>query len=58
METTPTYTHSTGPIENKEPENQKFPLTQKQIGTLLIIGYAGIVISYGILLYVKLKHSK
>lgn len=57
MKTTPTFTHSSTPGQPST-EKQKFPLTKKQIGTLLVIGYAGIVISYGILLYVKLKHSK
>jgi len=53
METQTTYTST--PVKNSGNEIQKPLLTQKQINTLLVIGYAGIVISYGLLLYVKIK---
>jgi len=42
-----------------EPEvKTKIGLTQKQIDRLVIIGYTGIVVAYGILLYVKLNHKE
>ena len=36
---------------------KKNELTKKQINNLIIIGYTGIVIAYGLLLYVKMKHE-
>lgn len=33
-------------------------MSEKQINRLLMIGYAGIVIAYGVLLYAKLKQKK
>lgn len=35
----------------------KSGLTQKQIDRLVLIGYAGIVLAYGVLLMVKLSHK-
>ena len=57
METQTTYTSTPGPVKSSDNEIKKPLLTQKQVNTLLMIGYAGIVISYGLLLYVKLKHA-
>jgi hypothetical protein len=36
----------------------KLGLTQKQIDRLVIIGYTGIALAYGVLLYVKLNHKE
>lgn len=33
-------------------------MNEKTLNRLLIIGYAGIVIAYGVLLYVKIKSPK
>lgn len=33
----------------------KQPLTDKQIKTLVVVGYAGIVLAYSVLLYVKFQ---
>jgi hypothetical protein len=33
----------------------KAPLSDKQVKTLVVVGYAGIVLAYSVLLYVKFQ---
>ena len=39
-------------------EQQDKKLSKKQIDTLLIVAYLGIIVGYGLLLYAKAKHTE
>lgn len=52
----PKKTTSTAP--KVEPVKDDKLLSKKQLDTLLMIGYFGIIVGYGLLLYAKFNHKE